>query len=179
MVLDFTLAGKNYRLDVQGDLAITPATFNSCLMRQPALLAYYAGLYRVADGIARQLENDMDFWMSVQRTMVRSTQPNLKTESAIGDAVKSEPEYRSRLDKLSDAMQIRDTLKDVVVAFRDRTQMLMKIGAKLREGEGIDDDSARELTVSHSEDRAYAIAASKVEVAQRQMDALKSKGKRG
>jgi hypothetical protein len=41
----------------------------------------------------------------------------------------------------------RDMLKDYVTAFRDRTQMLMKIGAKLRDEWAIDEMAGRDMTV--------------------------------
>jgi len=148
----FALDGRRYELDVRTDLTITPATFSSCLMRQSALLAFYAGLYRTADYIVRKLETDIDFLVALKKNTLRSTAPNLKTETAIMDAVKVDPEYQLKVTTLNDEVYTRDMLKEVVSAFRDRTQMLMKIGTKLREGEGIDEAAARELAVSTGPD---------------------------
>jgi len=142
-----TLEGRKYVLDVKADLAITPSTFNVCLMRQAALLGFYAGLYRTADRVVRKLEDDIDIQTAQWRIAARSAHPEAKTEKAIEDLIKTEPAYRFLRETLSEETYKRDFLKDIVTAFRDRTQMLMKIGAKLRDEWAIDELSGRDMTV--------------------------------
>ena len=143
----FSLDGRQYTLDIKADLGITPETFNVCLMRHAALLAFYAGLYRTADRIVRKLELDIDIQTAQWRIAIRSSHPEAKTEKAIEDYVKIEPAYRMLMETLGEEVYKRDLLKDAVTGFRDRTQMLMKIGAKLRDEWGIDEISGRDMTV--------------------------------
>src|SRR5512135_852225 len=152
----FSLDGRQYTLDIKADLRITPETFNICLMRQSALLAFYAGLYRTADRIVRKLEDDIDIQVAQWRNAVRSSHPEAKTEKAIEDLMKLEPAYRFLHETLSEEIYKRDMLRDFVTAFRDRTQMLMKMGARLRDDEEIDRLSARDMTVREGRDETRA-----------------------
>ena len=166
-VFNFSLDGREYKLDVKADLIITPGTFEACLMTQTAKLAFYAGLYRTADRMLQKATDEFEIWESTKRNDIRCSlippidpgEPGVlrvppkavkvvkPTETALDDQVKSDIEYPFRKDALSEITYIRDMLSSIVGAFRDRTQMLMKIGAKVRDATETDTLAAGELSV--------------------------------
>jgi hypothetical protein len=160
-LLNLSLEGREYRLDVGADTAITPASFNKCLMTQPALLGFYAGLYRTAERVVAKRELDLDIWMSEKRNTIRASMAvtgEKFTAVMVDDRVKVDLEYRVLAEQVAEDVYKRDMLRAVVDALRDRTPMLVQIGARMRDQLKIGIEEADELSVQDREFQAREFA---------------------
>lgn len=123
--------------EVKRDLAFNENTINEAFMSQASLYVHYATVahqlmhqYDAEKAQLEILESKIDDEI---RTEAAESKSKI-TEAALGKQIKLDARYDAKQKRVLDAKMKANLAKDVLESFKQRRDMLVQMGADLREG---------------------------------------------